>query len=50
MSPGLRNYFATEGGGATLLLAASAIALVWANVAGSSYHTLRFAGRVRWRT
>lgn len=40
LSPGLRSYFATEGGGATLLLAASAIALVWANVAGGSYHDL----------
>lgn len=40
LSPGLRSYFATEGGGATLLLAASAIALVWANVAGDSYHAL----------
>ena len=40
LSPGLRSYFATEGGGATLLLAASAIALVWANVAGGSYHAL----------
>lgn len=38
LSPGLRSYFATEGGGATLLLTASAIALVWANVAGGSYH------------
>jgi NhaA family Na+:H+ antiporter len=40
LSPGLRSYFATEGGGATLLLAASAIALVWVNVAGGSYHAL----------
>ncbi|MFC7025711.1 Na+/H+ antiporter NhaA [Promicromonospora thailandica] len=38
LSPGLRSYFATEGGGATLLLAASAVAMVWANVAGGSYH------------
>lgn len=40
LSPGLRSYFATEGGGATLLLAASAIALVWANVAGGSFHAM----------
>ncbi|WP_370616872.1 Na+/H+ antiporter NhaA [Mumia sp. Pv 4-285] len=37
LSPGLRRYFATEGGGATLLLAASAAALIWANVASGSY-------------
>ncbi|MGH1564183.1 Na+/H+ antiporter NhaA [Mumia sp. DW29H23] len=37
LTPGLRRYFATEGGGATLLLAASAVALVWANVATDSY-------------
>ncbi|MGW2095732.1 Na+/H+ antiporter NhaA [Promicromonospora sukumoe] len=40
LSPGLRSYFATEGGGATLLLAASAIALVWANVSFGSYDAL----------
>ncbi|KHL10616.1 Na+/H+ antiporter NhaA [Mumia flava] len=38
LSPGLRRYFSTEAGGATLLLAASAIALVWANLPGDSYH------------
>ncbi|KAA1425466.1 Na+/H+ antiporter NhaA [Mumia zhuanghuii] len=38
LSPGLRRYFATEGGGATILLLAAASALIWANVAQGSYH------------
>ncbi|MBW9209813.1 Na+/H+ antiporter NhaA [Mumia sp. zg.B21] len=40
LTPGLRRYFATEGGGATLLLAASTAALVWANLPGESYEHL----------
>lgn len=37
LSPGLRRYLSTESGGATLLLAMSAAALLWANLAGHSY-------------
>jgi Na+/H+ antiporter NhaA len=35
----LRDYLNTETGGATVLLAATLAALVWANVAPSSYHS-----------
>ena len=34
LSPGIRQFLATEAGSATLLLAAAVVALVWANVPG----------------
>jgi NhaA family Na+:H+ antiporter len=37
VSPSLRSFLATEAGGAVLLLAAAALALVWANVPGAGY-------------
>jgi Na+:H+ antiporter, NhaA family len=37
VSPSLRSFLATEAGGAVLLLAAAALALVWANLPGAGY-------------
>jgi Na+/H+ antiporter NhaA len=37
VSPSLRSFLATEAGGAVLLLAAAALALVWANVPVAGY-------------
>jgi NhaA family Na+:H+ antiporter len=40
MSPAVRQFLAAEAGGAVLLLAASVVALIWANVPGAGYETL----------
>ncbi len=49
MAPSLRSFLATEAGGAVLLLAATVVALVWANSAWSGAYDALWSTEAGWR-